>query len=316
MKLPKHLPIKPLFLILAVVLAILSLGVYYFFLKPQVKTLDDFPIMVINNGQTAVYQEVKVTKDKIEKEIVVSSLGNDNQKEIKIYEYIPKEVAQKASELKFNVQPQILEDDPIVLWKVDRSNPEPVQLGYSVKIAWETTQCIDKGYAADMKNVYKLDPYNFDDCYKYLHIKFLDAVYKNQKRREQEGKDQVKLIQPGEKQYQEIQKKAKELLKPVKPSNSKISAQEAVLAIKKCQFSEYQKWGLQCNATFAPEDPGWRVICGRRNFVQNNYTFNWHYEFYKVKDNKSCMQLGLYESNTDSLGNTSPVIGAPMWGIK
>lgn len=304
---------------LIVVLLTLALGGYFYFQKPQqAKTLDDFPIMVINNGQTAVYQEVKVTKNKIEKEIVVSRLGNDDQKEIKIYEYIPKEVAQKASDLKFNVQPQILEDDPIVLWQVERSSPEPVRLNYSVKVAWETTQCIDKGYAADMKNVYKLDPYNFDDCYKYLHIKFLDAVYKNQQRREQEERDRVKLIQPGEKQYQEIQKKAKEVLKAaqVKPSGSKISAQEAISAIKKCQFAEYQKWGLECKATFSQEDSGWRVICSRQNFKENNYTMNFHYEFYTVKEGKSCKQVGLYESVTDYNGYTFPTTGEPMWGVK
>jgi len=76
---------KPIFLVLTAVLLVSALAIYYFFLKPQVKTLDNFPIMVINNGQTAVYQEVKVAKDRLEKEIIVSNLGNNNLKGVKFY---------------------------------------------------------------------------------------------------------------------------------------------------------------------------------------------------------------------------------------
>lgn len=331
MKLPKHFSKRLVFFISLAVLLISALAVYYFFLRPQVKTLDDFPIMVINDGQTAVYQEVKVTKDRLEKQIVVSNLGQDSQKEVKIYEYIPKEVAQKASELKFSVQPQILEDDPIVLWQVEPSISQPVQLSYSVKVAWETTQCIDRGYAADMKNVYKLDPYNFDDCYKYLHIKFLDAVYKNQKRREQEEKDQVKLIQPGEKQYKDIQAKSKEVLKAtqVKPSTSKISAEKAVEIVK----NQYPKplmghedigWpAATCSlgdAIFMEAEQRWRVVCIRGQHevgdIAHNAICEHQWFYFTVDGSGKATEEGWYTKCKLKKDGSISTYGKPLWGIQ
>lgn len=317
----KHFPKKFILLISVTLLLISALAIYYFFFQSQTKTLDNFPIMVIND-QTAVYQEVLVSKNKLEKNIIVSSFKNGNQQEVKIYEEIPKEIAEKASELEFSVQPQIIEEDPIILW--DLGSPEanqPVKLTYKKRM--EETQCAKPKYVNEMQNIYKLDPFDFNDCSKYLHIKFLDAMYKNQKRREQEEKDKVQLIQPGEAKYSEIQQKAKKkIAEQAKPTtapkvdnSSKMSAEEAIAAIKKCQYSEYQKWGLDCKATYSPEDQGWRVICGRRNFKSNNYTMNFHYEYYLVKDGK-CKQLELYESVTDYNGYTFPTTGKPMWGIQ
>ncbi len=305
----KKLPLKligaaGIFLILG------GAGFYFFQQKSsQTKILDNFPIMIINNGQAAIYQEVEVSRDGIKKEIVVSRVGEGEQKETKIYEYIPKEVAQKASEIEFSIQPQIIEDDPFVLWKVEPSISESVQLSYSVRVVKETTQCVEKGYIIDMKNVYKLDPYNFNDCYKYLHIKFLDAVYQNQKRREQEEKDKTQLIQPGEAKYQEIQQKAKKKIAgQVKPtatpksnSDSKISAEEAIAIVKKNYGNDRSEkyhlgeYNLECKATFNQEDRGWRIICSRFNFVvDGSYLREFFYEFYLVsKDGKSWKNEGV-----------------------
>lgn len=309
----------PIFIVL------LGAGIFYFKkLSSTTKIMDNFPIMVINDGQNAVYQEVKVAKDKIEKEIVVSNLKGEDQKEVKIYEYIPKEVAEKVSELEFSVQPQIIENDPIVLWQVEPSGPKPVQINYTVKKRMEETQCLHPKYINEMQNVYKLDPFDFNDCSKYLHIKFLDAVYKNQKRREQEEKDKVQLIQPGEEQYKDIQKKAKETIKATKTKStpSKISAKEAIAIVKKnSQYSvRYNTQpNLECKATFSNEDQGWRVICSGRNLIVNkSYLQEFYYEFYLVaKDGKTWKEKAVYEKTKDTItGQSFPVSGEPMWGVQ
>lgn len=335
MKLPKHFPKKPIFLILIAVLLISALGIYRFFLKPHAKILDDFPIMVINNGQTAVYQEVKVAKDRLEKQIIVSNLKQDNQKEVKIYENIPKEVAQKASEIEFSIQPRIIEDDPFVLWDVE--GPEvnqPIQLTYTVKKKMEDTQCLNVKDINEMQNVYKLDPFDFNDCYKYLHIKFLNAVYQNQKRREQEEKDQVQLIQPGEKKYNEVQKKAKEIIKKkqVQPSpaksTKKISKEEAIEAVKK-QYPKplsgevKAKWPpaacSQNDATYFESEQKWHVICIRPRHEIGGFdsaVCEAEWFFFTVDNSGKAIEEGWYDKcKLDKDGSLS-IYGKPMWGIQ
>lgn len=320
MKLPMRFSKKPIFLVLTAVLLVSALAIYYFFLKPQVKTLDNFPIMVINNGQTAVYQEVKVAKDRLEKEIIVSNLGNNNQKGVKIYEYIPKEVAQKASDIEFSVQPKILEDDPFVLWDV--GGPEqgqPVQLNYTVKKRMEETQCLDKKYFNDMQNVYKLDPFDFNDCYKYLHIKFLEAMAKNQKRREQEEQDKVQLIQPGETQYQKIQKAAKAAVAEEEKKTLRTGcngSKEDMIGKIRQSYSEvnssptYGNTAAECEGTCNKSGKRWEIVCSRNAFKTQAFDYESWFTFYVGDSNGQVRKIGNYGKLN---GKT---YGRPQFGVR
>ncbi len=111
---------KALIIIIGIVIVVI--GIFYALLfagvsvkvsKP-IAVIDDLPIWLLRDGKAAVYQEIVIFEDKVKKEIVVNDLDDSSSENIEIYEYIPKEIAQHASDLKFNVQPQIIEDDPLI----------------------------------------------------------------------------------------------------------------------------------------------------------------------------------------------------------
>ena len=71
--------------------------------------------------------------------VVLTITPNDAKDElIEIVEVIPKEIALSASELSFNIQPIILEDDPIVMWQL-QDIEETVELTYSIDKEVEVT---------------------------------------------------------------------------------------------------------------------------------------------------------------------------------
>lgn len=105
-------------IVLAILLVVLLTGGYLLYREKfsSTRILDKFPVMLINNGKTAVYYQMKVAKSSMTNQIVVSNLSGEKQEGTKIYEDIPKEIAQSASELDFKPKPTVLEDDPIILW--------------------------------------------------------------------------------------------------------------------------------------------------------------------------------------------------------
>lgn len=343
MRLPnkKRFPSSPIFLAILVVLALATGGCFYFFPQKnlQEKTIDNFPVMLINNCKTAVYRELRVSKNSIENQIVVSGLTDEDQSATKIYEFIPKEVAQKASDLEFSVQPQILEDDPLIMWHLgplDGKKPKKIQ--YTVKRPPEMTQCVEKGYVADVAK-YGLNPLNFDDCYKYFGIKFEEAVEKNKKLREEREKDQVRLVKSDESRYREIQKTAKEVIQ--KDSNGKTQEQElyarpkmtneeAVIAVKNSRFGEQLKFGeqnggkpVECTASWNAQKGYYQVVCIQEDFyyAQWNYYY-FMYNFFTVSSKREVQLVGDYvkkrESSTHTVAGWSEdrYFGKPMWGVK
>ena len=86
----------------------------------ETATIDDLPIWVLDNGAT-VYRELEFDGKKLTRNIVIQNLDGVTDS-AKIYETIPKEIAASAKDLQFNVEPQVIEDDPVVLWSVCKKN--------------------------------------------------------------------------------------------------------------------------------------------------------------------------------------------------
>lgn len=321
----------PVWLIVVMVVLLLVGGGYFyfrqFFEQSPIKTLDQFPVMIINNGQTAVYQEVRVSSDKIEKEIVVSSIGGDS-KDTKIYEVIPKEVAEKVSDLEFSVKPTIIEDDPIILWDLpsmhEQTPPKftykaPVTLGISKSSRSKVKPfCTQKPEIVQSMKRLKYDPEDWDDCDFYVTALYKAAVDKNKQIREEKEKDQVELIQPGEAKYAAIQQKAKEVISPPKPTsasvlpgklNAKISNDEAVA---KARAGYDETANMECSASWNSQGQYYQVVCNRQHYSPYaGKTVEFNYTFYTVSKDGKANKIGNYykESDKDALGK-------PMWGVK
>lgn len=347
----KKLPIK---IISIVVFLIILCGIgYYFFQQKssQVKTIDNFPIWLLRDGKVAVYQEVTIDSNKYERKVVVNNLSGEDQKEVKIYVEIPKEIAQKASDLKFSSDVEVVKDDPIVLWSVGKPGQTSTEMSWTdtalvlpraigLTLTWTrniamnnlTDVCKTKT-AKDWieKNTWEKDKASFLACGEYLE--HIEKVVQERTASDWQNKmDENKVTQTidsSNPEYKQIQQKAKQkIAEQAKPTtipkannDSKITAEEAIDIIRKDvqknpRFDNIAKFNLECKATYSQEDQGWRVICGRRNFERNKYMMNFHYEFYLVKDKKSWKQAGYYESVTDYNGYTFPTIGKPMWGVK
>ena len=115
--------------------------------KRLIKTLDQYPIHMLRGGAVAVYREMKVYEDSMEKHIVINNLSDQDQKSVKVYEVIPKEVAKNASDIKFNIQPKIISADPIVLWDTGdhpRRSRVPVKLDYGWSINTKTSEQVSR----------------------------------------------------------------------------------------------------------------------------------------------------------------------------
>lgn len=263
-----------------------------------------------------------MSKDKLENELVVSNLTEEDQAETKIYEYIPKEVAPSAKDLKFDApSPQIIEDDPLIMWDLGPlQKRKKVVIKYSTLPRLERTQCVEKGYEADVAK-YNLNPYVFDDCYKYFGIKFEEAVERNKKIREEREKDNVELIDKDDRRYQPIQRQAKGLVgeKEEEPQklSPKISREEAVAVIKE-KFGAAQD--KECEAAFAKGDNGWRVVCSRQNYwvgpegkYGTFYEFNYQF-FFVAADGKTWTSKGEYARWQRDEGKEVRTFGQPLWG--
>lgn len=120
----------PIIAIVAVVVLALIIGGFFLFKQftsPKVEpvTYDEFPIWLLRDGDVAVYQELTIDKDGVEKNIVVTNLGKEDQENVKVYISFSKAFAQHASDLTFSEEVEIVEDDPVVLWSVSEDTPDP-----------------------------------------------------------------------------------------------------------------------------------------------------------------------------------------------
>lgn len=132
-------------------------------------TIDEYPIQLLRESDVAVYRQVDIYEDSVRKHVVIMNTSDGNYEDIKIYESIPKEVAQSAKQLVFNEQPEIIEDDPLVLWNLGKLNSEDsVDLSFRVEnqdITSEdikTVQQSPKNYCESIYGKYSNDLYG--DC--------------------------------------------------------------------------------------------------------------------------------------------------------
>ncbi|MFC1741244.1 putative metal-binding motif-containing protein [Nanoarchaeota archaeon] len=72
---------------------------------------------VIMDGRTRIHVEIVPTQD---------------LKQFTVYEYIPKFIAESAADIQFSVQPEIIQDDPLVAWHFDELK-EKADLYYEVE---------------------------------------------------------------------------------------------------------------------------------------------------------------------------------------
>ncbi len=258
---------------------VLIVGLVGFFLFRKVysptRILDKFPVMLINSGKTAVYYQMKVAKSSITNQIIVSNLTGEKQEGTKIYEDIPKEIAQSASELDFKPKPVVLEDDPLIMWDLGPLDQgKSVELRYTPKKRYEQTLCTDKGYYSEMDKV-GLNAMYPDDCDKFIEMRYQEALARNKKRREQELKDQVQLINPGEAQYQEIEKAAKKVISQTEKQTTRkgcSGSKEDVIGKIRAGYPEvtalpvYNNLAADCEGVCNKSAGRWEIVCSRDPF--------------------------------------------------
>jgi hypothetical protein len=184
-------------------------------------TFDDFPIWLMRDGKVAVYRELDFYNDSLEKQIVVVNLGKENQTNLKIYESISKNIAQSVSELEFNVQPEIIQDDPVVAWNIETNKAGErilFTLGKKINLSKVSDACKEEGVIQKMINL-SLKPESFDDCMQYWRIVEEEAQRQVEQdlKKQREGEllkktEEIRVIEPEDSEYQAIQKEAKKAL--------------------------------------------------------------------------------------------------------
>ncbi len=211
-----------------VAIALLGTAIFYFFkpsflAKAPAATFDDFPIWLMRDGKVAVYRELDFYEDSIKKQIVVVNLGDESQSNLRIYESVSKNIAQHASDLKFNIQPnEIIDDDPAFYWNISTNRAGEkilLTMGTKVNLSKVSDACNNEQAIQEILNL-NLKPDSFDDCMKYWRIKEEQTQEKIEKElaeaRAKEAipkSEPVKVIKPDAPEYAAIQKKAKETLR-------------------------------------------------------------------------------------------------------
>jgi hypothetical protein len=260
------MPKKYLVVVIVLIVAILAVAAFFIAFQgkrivvlPQAPeepmVIDDLPVWLLKDGKVAVYREITVDKTSVSQQIVVRNTSSQTQTAVPIYETIPKEIAQKASDLEFTVQPQIIEEDPVVLWSVDRVRPgESVNLGFKVKGPTQGeaavkaldnfwTKCLRpdleglERYKAEEKElqevIKKLEISNDEDtrkafiasCLRWWRAKYEKA--QKQAQNLQQAKDETaQIVQPTDSQYKNIQQQAKAAI-----ASQETKAQPAIPAI-------------------------------------------------------------------------------------
>jgi len=101
--------------------------------KGPLKTFNEYPIWVIASKNLAVYREMKIYPDRIEKQLVFKKVLPDQATTGgNVYELIPKEVAPRASLVNFNIKPKIIIEDPLVLYEADQLKSGAVTASWTV----------------------------------------------------------------------------------------------------------------------------------------------------------------------------------------
>lgn len=296
---------KPKIIVLAILLVVFLTGGYLLYREKfsSTRILDKFPVMLINNGKTAVYYQMKVARNSITNQIIVSNLTSEKQEGTKIYEDIPKEIVQSASELDFKPKPIVLEDDPIILWDLGPLDQgKSVELQYTPKKRYEQTLCTDKGYYSEMDKV-GLNAMYPDDCDKFIEMRYQEALARNKKRREQELKDQVQLINPGEAQYQEIEKAAKKVISQTEKQTTRkgcSGSKEDVIAKIRAGYPEvtalpvYNNLAADCEGACNKSTSRWEIVCSRDPYKTEYMEHEFHFTFYVGDTNGNVRKTGNY----------------------
>lgn len=252
---------KSVFIILGIViiLALVGLGIY-FWQKTRAKkiVINDLPIMVLAD-KTAVYREMTIDqKGNIEKTITLQNLGDQPADNLEIYEAIPKEIAPSAKDLTFSVQPQIIEDDPVVLWKTCGNSSDPTacsnkgpgffELGKNIlKLArnaglnYLTDTCNTKT-AKDWIKTAGYKEGDFFGCDQY--IKYIERTIEERTTTEWQNKSAnsqvTRTIPAGSAEYKQIQNQVKKITttaakKTAAPTTSKKSEPCQYCSTIKCR---------------------------------------------------------------------------------
>lgn len=247
---------KKIFIIGLIVIALLGLAAFFVFYFAGMKAAppakvplaidDQQPIWLLRDGQVAVYRQTEFYKDEVVSRVVIDNLSGQAQPDVKVYEVIPKEIAQSASELKFSAAVTVVEDDPIILWDLGdlTRSRKPVELNYVYKERLTTCgiwEKLEPGFKEQMKKN-NLDPNSEDDCENYAH----QISQANKAKRQQQQ-------QAAQQKAAELQEKKEKITKVVQPNSDeylKIAGQ-AKIAIaqeskkKEDKEKEYQKKAAQ-----------------------------------------------------------------------
>jgi hypothetical protein len=322
---------RPILIILAVVIVAVIAGISYFIYRWKIspsKTLDQLPIMLINGGKAAVYSQVKLKKDSVTTQIVVASLEGDQ--ETTIYEYVPKEIAETASDLEFSIKPEIIEDDPLIMWNLGLLRKDkPVEIKYSTKPRLEWTLCAEKKYFAEMDKL-GLNAMVFDDCTKYIEMRFEEAVERNKRRREQELNDQVQLIKPGEEQYQEIKKTAQKTITETEKETTRkgcTNSKESVISQIRQNYNEvnaldcYSNVEAECDGTCNKSSGRWEIVCSRNSFGSEYSEYEFWFTFYVGDPDGKIRKVGNYTKRrsydiSNKVWEDYQTYGKPQFGIR
>lgn len=119
-------------------IALIAVGWKYRFSLPfagnrPLKTFNEYPIWMIASKNLAVYREMKIYPDRIEKQITFKKISPDTESSGGVvYEVIPKEVAAYASLVSFSVKPKIITEDPTVMYEASELEHEGVTASWTV----------------------------------------------------------------------------------------------------------------------------------------------------------------------------------------
>lgn len=195
-------------------------------------TIDKLPVWLFRDGQVAVYREINIdsAKDSITKYLVIVNLSSEDQKDLKIYEAIPKAVAEHASDLEFNIQPQIIEDDPVMAWEIATNYAGEkvfLSMGRIVRLNKVLDVCNNEQTLTEMLSL-NLKPESIDDCIKYIKLKDQEVQEQIEKNLQSKS-EKVEVVQPSSSKYAAIEQEAKEVIKeeikkaiaeqPISPGN-------------------------------------------------------------------------------------------------
>lgn len=135
-------------IIFLVAILLVVLAALWWFLgrrNNQTATIDDLPVWELSDG-TTVYREMEIGKGSLTVSLVVQSPASAKEG-TKIYQTIPKEIAASAKDLKFSVEPEIVQDDPVVLWSTCKTNC-PKEQGFL-----DMTKTLATGIAMTIRDV-------------------------------------------------------------------------------------------------------------------------------------------------------------------